>query len=128
MAIVLASLPPACAKLFGKAPPPAEPEAPSATPLPITNGTAPPAWHPPETTPEPPSSAVPPPPNAELAKARIAADAKDFKRVKALLDKKVRGGKCSAEESQLLFMACTTLKDKACVAEVKAKHAEDLAE
>lgn len=114
--------------LLSKAPPPVEPETPSASALPVTNATAP--WHPPEPTiiEPPPSATALPPPSSDLVKARAAAESKDFKKVKALLDKKVRGGKCVAEESQLLFTACTALKDKACVAEIRAKHAEDLAE
>ena len=31
-----------------------------------------------------------------------------------ILDKKVRGGKCAPEESQLLFRACVQLKDRLC--------------
>ena len=46
--------------------------------------------------------------------------------MRALLEKKVRAGKCAPEEAQLVFRACTALKDKSCVAEVKAKHEGDL--
>lgn len=123
-----ALLPPACAKLMGQAPPPADTEV-APPPPPITSATTPPAWRPPE----PPSSASapppprdPPPPSADLLKARAAADTKDFKKVRALLEKKVRGGRCAPEEAQLVFRACTALKDKPCAAEVKAKHADDL--
>ena len=123
----LGLLPPACAKLMGQAPPPADTEV-APPPPPITSATTPPAWRPPE----PPSSAGtpaprdPPPPSADLLKARAAADMKDFKKVRALLEKKVRGGRCAPEEAQLVFRACTALKDKPCVAEVKAKHPDDL--
>ncbi|HSO36295.1 MAG TPA: hypothetical protein VLT33_27400 [Labilithrix sp.] len=129
MAAVLAFLPPACAKLMGKAPP-AEPEVVAPPPPPITSATTPPAWHPPE--PVGTASAAtagpgsPPPPSADLLKARAAAEAKDFKKVRSLLEKKVRAGKCAPEESQLVFKACTVLKDKPCIAEVKARHPDDL--
>ena len=61
-------------------------------------------------------------------KARAAAEAKDFKKVKTLLEKKVRGGKCTPEETQLVFRACVQLKDKACIDAVKAKHPEDVSD
>lgn len=127
MAAVLALLPPACAKLMGKAPP-AEPEVVQPPPPPVTSATTPPAWHPPEpaTGPAPEPGATVATASAELVKARAAAEAKEFKKVRSLLEKKVRGGKCAPEESQLLFKACTVLKDKPCVAEVKAKHGDNL--
>jgi hypothetical protein len=132
MAAVLAFLPPACAKLMGKAPPPpVEPEVPVPVPTPITSATTPPAWHPPEPTSTAAGTGASggvAPPSADLVKARAAAEAKDFKKVRSLLEKKVRGGKCAPEESQLVFRACTALKDKPCIAEVKAKHSEDLNE
>ena len=126
---VLSSLPPACAKLMGDAPPPAAPDV--APPLlPITSATTPPAWHPPDPTALPSVASASPPPlgSPDLVKARAAADAKDFKKVRSLLEKKVRGGKCAPEESLLVLRACTALKDKACVAEVRAKHGEELTE
>jgi len=130
LAVVLSVLPPACAKLMGDGPPPAAPDV-APPPVPVTSATTPPAWHPPEptTSPSAATSAGPPPGNApDLVKARAAADAKDFKKVRSLLEKKVRGGKCAPEESLLVLRACTALKDKACVADVRAKHGEDLTE
>ena len=59
-------------------------------------------------------------------KARQANDAKDFKKVRTILEKKVRAGKCAPEESQLLFHACAQLKDKACTEAVRAKHPGDV--
>lgn len=130
VAVALAVLPPACAKLLGDAPPPAKPDVgPAPAPPPITSATAPPAWHPPEPpTPPFPATSASSGPSADLLKARAAADGKDFKKVRSLLEKKVRGGKCAPEESQLLVSACTALKDRACVADVKAKHGDDLTE
>jgi hypothetical protein len=129
MAVMLAVLPPACAKLFGTAPPPAD-DFPPPPPPPIVSATAPPAWSPPDPGTASSSAGGPPPdrPSADLVKARTAADAKDFKKVRALLEKKVRGGKCAPEESQLVFHACTALKDKVCADAVKAKHGDDLTE
>lgn len=128
MAVMLAVLPPTCAKLLGRAPPPVEPDVPPPPLLPIDSAPAPPAWHPPDPGPASSSSGSAPAPSADLVKARAAADAKDFKKVRALLEKKVRAGRCAPEESQLLFHACTVLKDKTCADAVKAKHGEDLTE
>jgi hypothetical protein len=123
VAMVLAVLPPSCGKLAGKKPPPPEPDPPTPTPVVVTSATTPPIWHPPE----PPvtsdaATAATPPANPELAKAKAAAEAKDFKKVKALLDKRVRGGKGTTEEAQLLLQACAQLKDRACVEAVKKSH------
>jgi hypothetical protein len=130
VAAALALLPPACAKLLGKAPPEAE-AVPPPPPEPLASATTPPAWRPPETsaaTADKPGDAGPAPVSAELVKARAAADAKDFKKVRALLEKKVRAGRGAPEEAQLVLKACTALKDKSCTAEVRAKHADDLVE
>lgn len=126
--LALALLPKACAK---KPPPDPPIDAPLPPPIPITSATTPPIWAPPiATTPTATTTtttAAAAPPSAELVKARAASDAKDFKKVKTLLDKKVRGGKCAPEESQLLFRACVQLKDKACTEAIKAKHPDDVA-
>ena len=132
--LALALMPEACSKMMGKKPPPPVEVEPTPTPIPITSATTPPIWHPPETpstattTTTTATTSAAPPPSPELVKARAAADAKDFKKVKSLLDKKVRGGKCAPEESQLLFKACTALKDKTCADAVKAKHPDDISE
>jgi hypothetical protein len=103
-------------------------------PQPLPSATTPPIWAPPQGpgTPPPVASGTTPPPaptvSPELAKARAAADAKEWKKVKTLLEKKVRGGKGTGEENQLVFRACVQTKDKACVADVKAKHPEDVAD
>ena len=73
-------------------------------------------------------STAPAAPNPDLAKARAAAEAKDFKKVRALLEKKVRSGKGVPEEAQLVHRACVALKDKVCADAVKAKHPEDVTE
>lgn len=128
--LALAFLPKACVK---KPPPDPPIDAPPPPPIPITSATTPPIWAPP--TPTTPvatgssssSGGTAPSASPELVKARAASDAKDFKKVKSILDKKVRGGKCAPEESQLLFRACAQLKDKACTDAVKAKHPDDVA-
>lgn len=121
--LALALLPKACVK---KPPPDPPIDAPLPPPIPITSATTPPIWSPPTATTPTAAATATPPPSAELVKARAAADAKDFKKVRSLLEKKVRGGKCAPEESQLLFRACVQLKDKACSEGVKAKHPDDL--
>jgi hypothetical protein len=140
LAIGLALMPEACAKMFAKKapPPPVEPDPiPSTvTTTPTTGATTPPVWHPPEsggtTAATTPDGAAPtgsgPVASPELVKARAASDAKDFKKVKTLLEKKARAGKGTPEENQLVFRACVALKDKACADAVKAKHPEDINE
>jgi len=98
--------------------------------LPVTSATTPPIWHPPDPAGGPSVTTTPAtaPPSPDLVKARAAAEAKDFKKVRTLLEKKVRGGKSVPEESQLVFHACVALKDKACSDAVKAKHPEDITE
>jgi hypothetical protein len=129
-ALSLALAPKACVK--GKPEPTAaEKDFVPAPPLP--SATTPPIWAPPQvagtTPPAATTSAVPQPPPAspELVKARAAAEAKDFKKVKSLLEKRVRSGKSLPEENQLVFRACVQTKDKACVDAVKAKHPDDVA-
>jgi len=121
-AVVLAMMPAQCNKLMGKKPPAPDPD-PQPTPVVVTSATTPPVWHPPEPPPLPASGAgtkPDPPANPDLAKAKAAADTKDFKKVKALLSPKSK--KLSQEEAQLLFQACRELKDKACFTEVKKSH------
>ncbi|MBX3193025.1 MAG: hypothetical protein KF819_38930 [Labilithrix sp.] len=136
-AVSLALLPNSCAKLMGKkGSADAEPApGPSAVPVqvPVTSATTPPIWHPPEADTAPPpdaTSATPVSTSPELAKARAAFEAKDFKKVKQLLEKKVlkAGAKGGGEEATLLYRACVALKDKACADGVKAKHPEDATE
>lgn len=127
----LAFAPKSCATKLQPQKPPEAAEPPPPPPVPITSATTPPIWHPPDptggVTPATTASAAPPP-SAELVKARAAAEAKDFKKVKSLLEKKVRGGRCAPEEAQLVFRACAALKDKACTEAVKAKHPDDITE
>jgi hypothetical protein len=135
VAVTLALMPEACAKMMGKKQPTVEIDPPPPPPPPVTGATTPPIWHPPEgpstasTTTSASTSATtasPPPASPELVKARAASDAKDFKKVRELLEKRVRKGKCLPEESQLVFKACTALKDNACAAAVRAKHPDDI--
>jgi hypothetical protein len=118
-------LPEGCSKAFGKgnAAPPKSAQSATPPPPPITSATAPPVWAPPDTG-GPPATAQPPPVNPELAKARALAQAGDHKKLRALLEKKVKSGKGSREEAALLMESCVALRDKACMDAVKAKHPE----
>ena len=124
--LALTLMPEGCAKLMGKKPAPSAERDVPPTPVPVSttpvaSATTPPIWHPPEeVAPTTPSTA--PPPSADLVKARAAADARDFKKVRALLEKRVRAGKVPLEEAQLLYRACAALRDRPCVDAVKAKH------
>lgn len=120
--IVLApGLPDACGRALGKGNEPSTSAPPPVT-TPTTSATAPPVWAPPETAAPPPTAA--PPVSPELAKARALAQAGETKKVRALLEKKVKSGKSSREEAALLLEACLALRDKACVEMVKSKHPE----
>src|SRR5689334_16677517 len=119
-----ALMPEACGRLFGTAAPPEPPPPPSSV-VPVTSATTPPVWVPPELASAPPptfspAAAISP----DLAKARAAAQAGDHKKVRSLLEKRVRTGKASREEAVLVADACIALRDKACVDAVKAKHPE----
>jgi hypothetical protein len=128
-ALVTAVLPAQCTKLLGhNASASAEPASASASaptpepvPSPVTTATTPPVWHPPEPKLAPAASSAAPPPSPELLKARAAYDAKEWKRVRSILERKVRSGKGSSDEAQLLLDACAILKDKNCLAGIKSK-------
>jgi len=115
----------ACSKIMGKKDQPD----PTPVPIPVTSATptttTPPIWAPPDTGGPLPTAPVPAvSANPDLTKARAAATAGEYKKVRTLLEKKVKAGKGSPEEAALLLQACTSLKDKACVEMVKAKHPE----
>ena len=104
-------MPEGCTKALGKKETPA-PEPPPPLPTPISSASvprAPPIWAPPETPPPATSTSI------ELQKVRAAADAKNHKLVRSLLDKKAKSGKASEEEVHHLHDACTALKDKVCL-------------
>jgi hypothetical protein len=111
-------LPDGCARALGRHADPT-PGASAAPAVPIASATTPPVWAPPE----PPPPATPAPAvSPELAKARAYAQAGDHKRVRALLEKKVKAGKGSKEEAALLVGACLALRDKSCVEAARARH------
>ena len=144
LAAVLAlapTLPEGCAKALGKvkasqpaasadASSPSAPVATATAPAPATAtaiataiATAPPVWAPPDTggplpTPPPPTPSVSP----DAAKARALADAGEHKKVRTLLEKKVKAGKGTDDEAAVLMESCIALRDKACIEVVKAKH------
>lgn len=116
-AVLLGLAPPDCGKLLGKKAAPAAQDEPS-TPPPLPAPTPPPVWNPPEAqrapaTPAPTSA--PPASSPELTKALSAAAVRDHKKVRALLEKKVRAGQGTAQEAQLVRDACEVLRDKACL-------------
>ena len=136
------ALPEGCAKLVGKgrAAPPAASAEPRGEPVPqpvaVTSAatavpaatapaatvTAPPVWAAPDPGGPPPTPASVASVNPDLAKARTLLEAGDHKKVRALLEKKVKSGKASHEEANTLMEACLILRDKACVEAIKAKH------
>ncbi len=129
-AVVLSSAPESCLKKKKPVEPDA-PQQPIPAIVPVTSATTPPIWHPPEATASPgtATTAAAPPASPELVKARAAAEAKDFKKVRTLLEKRVRGSaKVAPEEAQLVHRACVVLKDRACADAVKAKHPDDISE
>jgi hypothetical protein len=123
----LAFAPKMCAPKADK-PVEAAPAVPTPVAVPITSATTPPIWSPPEVATEPVPAPAQPTASPELVKARAAAEAKDFKKVRSLLEKKARSTRCVPEEAQLVFRACVQLKDKACAEAVKAKHPDDITE
>ena len=60
----------------------------------------------------------------ELARARQLAQGAEHRKVRALLEKKLRAGKANREEASILMDACGALRDKACIEAVKVKHPE----
>lgn len=75
--------------------------------------TAPPIW----TPPEPSTGAAPPPSPNEvlLGQARAAAGKKEWKKVKTLLDKRMKSGEATREEVELMQTACEKTRDKGCL-------------
>ena len=125
------TLPEGCAKLIGKgqgSPPAASAEprpvsVTSAAPTATATATAPPVWAPPDLGGAPPptpaaAASVP----ADVAKARTLSEAGDHKKVRALLEKKVKAGKANHEEATILLESCLILRDKGCVEAIKTKH------
>ncbi|MBN9161479.1 MAG: hypothetical protein J0I07_10980, partial [Myxococcales bacterium] len=95
----------------------------TATATAVATPTAPPVWAPPDTggplpTPPPPAPSVSP----DAVKARALADAGEHKKVRTLLEKKVKAGKGTDDEATVLMESCIALRDKACIDTVKAKH------
>jgi hypothetical protein len=129
------ALPEGCAKLVGKgqtagpkasAEPQPQPvavtSAATTTATPSATVTAPPVWAPPDTGGPPPTPAPVASVNPDLAKARTLSEAGDHKKVRALLEKKVKTGKANHEEATILMESCLILRDKSCVEAIKAKH------
>ena len=77
------------------------------------SSTRPPIWAPVDTAP-PPKVEI-----TDLSKAQTALGAKDYKKVRTILEAKVKGGRGSPEEIDALQTACAALKDKPCLAMIK---------
>jgi hypothetical protein len=54
------------------------------------------------------------PPSPELKKAIVAFEKGDHKKVRALLEKRVRSGKGTSDEARIVASSCAALGDKAC--------------
>lgn len=121
-------LPEGCANALGKrqtAPPTplAEPRREPVATTTVT-ATAPPVWAPPDTGGPPPAASAARSGNQDLERARVLVSAGEQKKVRALLEKKVREGKASQEEVAILLVACSILRDRACLAMVQSKVPE----
>ncbi len=91
---------------------------PDPQPVPVTSATTPPVFTVDQGPPPVPSSGPP----SDLQQAQAAADAKNYEKVKTILEKKTRAGKSSDAEAKLCLDACTQTKDKSCVKAIKAKY------
>ena len=118
-AAVMGLMPEACAKMLGQSTQPTVQTDPPPPPPP-PSATTPPIFVPPDNG--GPQPTAPPFASTELAKARTAADAKDYKKVRTLLERKVKAGQSNREEAMLLLESCSVLKDKPCVALCKKAH------
>lgn len=88
-------------------------------PPPPSTATAPPIWAAPEA---PPPTVVAPAVNADVLKGRQLAQAGEHKKVRVLLEKRVRAGTATRDEVTLVLEACVALRDKACVQAIRAKY------
>jgi len=119
----IAAGPDACSKIMGGGQASADPAPPPPPPTPATSATTPPVWTPPDTTPtgSGASTATKPAVDPDFVKAKEAAAKGDHKKVRALLQPRVKSGKATSEEHELLLESCTALKDKACIELAKSK-------
>ena len=106
-----------------------EPPAPVEAPAPVLSATTPPIYQPPDPTPVGSASSAPAAASLspDFPRAKAAADAKDWKKVRGFLEKRARAGKSPAEEAQLALDACIALKDKACADAIHGKYPDLLA-
>ena len=99
---------------------------PAASSAEAPTATTPPVWTPPA-PPAPKASPKDEEESEDLEKARGLMKGHDYKKVRALLEKKAHAHDASTEEAKVLIEACTALKDKRCVKDVKTRYREDLA-
>ena len=102
------------------APPPGRPSATPTSHLQITNATA--TTTPSNPQPKPTTTARDTNPNATFERASEAGLRGDFQVVRNLLEKKVRDGRASAAEANLVRQACKAQGDKVCSDDIKAKY------
>lgn len=122
LAAVMGLMPEACAKITGQS----SGHTPQPDPVPVipsTPAVPPPTYIAPDYGPAPAPAPVPAA-SPELLKAREANSKNDFKKVRTILTPKVKGGKSTRDEAQLLGEACVNLRDKACMDLVKKQHPE----
>lgn len=102
------------------APPAGRPSATPTSHLQITNATA--TTTPTNPQPKPTTTTRDTNPNATFERASEAGLRGDFQVVRNLLEKKVREGRASAAEANLVRQACKAQGDKACADDIKAKY------
>ena len=122
LSVFAPKMPEQCNKVMGKggtASATAEPPPPP--PPPPLSATAPPIHVPPDLN--PPGTATtgsatphkPTPSEAETIAAKAAMEKKKYKDAKAILDKKMKAGTATSEDTTLLHEACEKLKDSKCL-------------
>lgn len=110
LAVALGALPAnPCEKPKPIDPPQAEPPPTTVAP----SSTRPPIWAPVDTAPPPKVEPT------DLSRAQSALLAKDFKKVRTILEAKVKSGRGTPEEIEVLQNACAQLKDKPCLTMIK---------
>lgn len=122
LGVALGFAPEGCAKL-GRRTPTGNAAPTETAPAPPTSAPAPPIWTPPE---QPPAATTPyePPPNIELVLAQEAARKREYKKARAILEKKQKSQALDAAELELLITTCIATKDRKCIDALVGAHPE----
>lgn len=124
LSVFAPKMPEQCNKMMGKGGTPsatAEP-VPPPPPPPLSATAPPPIYVPPDLN--PPGTATtaasttphkPTPSEAETLAAKAAMEKKKYKDAKAILDKKLKAGTATSEDTTMLHEACEKLKDTKCL-------------